>query len=66
MVAFELGRDVFGVGLVKEDDADVFNDAAGFVDAMAEIVGLAGGPKTGAGRLFFLKALKPRFGADDV
>ena len=65
VVALELGGDVLRVGFIEEDDADGLDDAVGFIDAVADVVGLAGGSEAGAGWLGFVEALEPRLAADD-
>ncbi len=65
VVALELGHDVLGVGVIEQDDADGRDDAVGFIDAVADVVGLAGGSEAGAGWLGFVEALEPGFAADD-
>ena len=65
MIALEIAGDVFRVGVIEEDDANVGDDTTGFIDAIAEIIGLAGSAESSAGRLFFLEALKPSLAADD-
>lgn len=64
-VTLELGGDVFGVGFNEKDDSDGLDDAVGFIDAVADVVGFAGGSEAGAGWLGFIEALEPRFAADD-
>lgn len=49
VVALELGGDVRRVGVIEKDDADGLDDAVGFIDAVADVVGLAGGSEAGAG-----------------
>jgi len=65
VVALELGGDVLRVGFIEEDDADGLDDAVGFIDAVADVVGLAGGSEAGAVWLGFVEALKPRLASDD-
>lgn len=65
VVALELGGDVLGVVIVEENDSDSFDDTVGFTDAVADVVGLAGGSEAGAGGLGFVEALEPRLAADD-
>lgn len=65
VVALELGGDVFRVDVIEQDDTDGLDDAVGFIDAVADIIGLAGGSEARAGWLGFIEALKPRFASDD-
>lgn len=65
VVAIELGGDVLGVVIIEEHDSDSFDDAVGFIDAVADVVGLPGGSEAGAGWLGFVEALEPRLAADD-
>lgn len=65
VVTLQLRGEVFRIGIVEKDDANVFDDSVGFVDAVAEIIRLTGSAKTGAGRLLFIKAPKPRLAAND-
>jgi hypothetical protein len=65
VVALELGGDVLGVVIVEEHDSDSFDDTVGFIDAVADVIGLAGGSEAGAGWLGFVEALEPRLAAND-
>ena len=65
VVALELGGDVLGVVIVEEHVSDSFADAVGFIDAVADVIGLAGGSEAGAGCLGFVEALEPRLAAND-
>jgi hypothetical protein len=59
VITFQLAGDVCGVGVIEQHDADVVDHAAGFVDAMPQIVGLTRRAEAGARRLLLLEALKP-------
>lgn len=53
------------VGVIEKDDTDGLDDAVGFIDAVADVVGFAGGSEARAGWLGFVEALEPGFAADD-